>query len=373
MLACDAQGRTACHVAAAAGQDTALYLLAAAGANLEAGAGRAVGTPLMAAAAAGHTAALRALLILGANPAATDSHGACALHKAAEGGHAACLQTLLRTGQVDVHGSGGAALALAAERGHAACVEALLAAGARPLPPPPAVPKTPSPAQPVTPPNGVAARPRAATARAEASPELPPPQLAARVVPCTPAKAASAAGSRSMQHTQPRMAADPRPAAQPEAAEAPNVVAEAFELWAAVLQACLGAAWRGLVRLCAPLLALLLRWLAPRCAPALAHLGRCWAWLQLGRRAIWDALASLGARRRAFEDALAEALCNHLQLEFRPRSERDYRRLVRVYHDNPQAFLEAVHRPARTAAWVLSYALPVALPPLLLCILYLLV
>jgi ankyrin repeat protein len=44
VLACDEHGRTALHAAAAAGQDTALYLLAAAGARLEAGAGQPVGT-----------------------------------------------------------------------------------------------------------------------------------------------------------------------------------------------------------------------------------------------------------------------------------------------------------------------------------------
>ena len=146
VLACDEQGRTTLHVAAAAGQDTALYLLEAAGARWEGGAGQPVGTPLEAAAAAGQAAALRTLVVLGAQPSTT------ALQRAAEGGHLACLQALLRTGRLDVNATGGSgtgrnALDLAAAGGHAICVQALRAAGARKpwvapaLPTPPKSPK----------------------------------------------------------------------------------------------------------------------------------------------------------------------------------------------------------------------------------------
>ena len=84
------------------------------------------------AAAGGHTAAVEALLRLGADPDATASDGWTALMRAAYKGHADAVAALLRGGAaVDaVDEDGATALMWAAHCGQAECARLLLEAGA---------------------------------------------------------------------------------------------------------------------------------------------------------------------------------------------------------------------------------------------------
>lgn len=409
MLACDEQGRTALHEAAAAGQDTALYLLAAAGGRLDAGAGQPVGTPLEAAAAAGQAAALRTLLILGAQPSTT------ALLRAAKGGHLGCVQALLRTGQLkDVNAtgvSGRTALDLATAGGHAACVEALLGAGARPQQ---AAPAAPTPLQ-----AGQTAGDRAASRRKAAMAAAAPPAAANECLPVGASPAASHAGThaarqpaappanlahaaqggsaagggrgssaRGMSSQQPgrtraggsteqpgsasgacvqQLRSDApvpsSPVAAGTAVDWPALTAAVAALentalsWLAAVEAAAArwlAAMAGSSRPACPAAAAALRRLAGPCIAALTLLLRC---LGLVERA-----------RRWVRAAVARSLVGHCSLEYRPCTQREYQKLLRCYNANPEAFQAAVEQPAYRAAGVISCLVVYGLPLLLLLV-----
>ncbi len=90
---------------------------------------------LVAAAAAGHTDVVAALLAAGANPDNSDNYGVTALVAAAAAGHASVVTALLQGGanlHFRAYYRGDTALLVAAAAGHAAVVTALLEGGADP-------------------------------------------------------------------------------------------------------------------------------------------------------------------------------------------------------------------------------------------------
>jgi ankyrin repeat protein len=89
-------GFTALHLAAFFGQDDAVRLLLARGADLDAhGTGWMTGTPLNSAASAGHAATVDLLLEAGADPDAVQRGGWTPLHSAAHNGDARTVELLL--------------------------------------------------------------------------------------------------------------------------------------------------------------------------------------------------------------------------------------------------------------------------------------
>jgi uncharacterized protein len=123
-------GFTALHLAAFFGQDDAVRLLLARGADPDApGTGWMTGTPLNAAASAGHATVVGLLLEAGADPDAVQRGGWTPLHSAAHNGDARTVELLL------AHGADPGALAddgrsageMARESGDAATIAALTA------------------------------------------------------------------------------------------------------------------------------------------------------------------------------------------------------------------------------------------------------
>lgn len=90
-------------------------------------------------------------------------------------------------------------------------------------------------------------------------------------------------------------------------------------------------------------------------APGTAALGLV---LRGGRRA--------EAARRELRDLIAEALAQHLKVEFHARTRRDYHALLRSMRKGPRAFQAAAVQPAYTAAGAFIWCLFYVLPPLLL-------
>lgn len=401
VMASDLEGRTAMHVAAATGQDTALYLLAAAGARLEAGAGQPVGMPLETAAATGQAGALRTLLNLDARPTTA------ALHQAAEGGHVDCLQALLRTGQLDVNatdGGGRQACDLAAAGGHAAYVEALLAAGSRKPCKAPAMPTPP----PAGKPAGGRAREQHGAAAAAAPPadvakpasaaphQVPKPGGSALQQGAKPAMVAPQQGTRLPAAAEPGMSTAAKPAAlslpspldlppsgpasdgsgsaahsvpqQPPSTSDAGSGLQAGNGGAAQ-QAGAGCNAGGQLCFCASsstnLEALPSAPVAsadpassagPAAPPAAVSTARhtavcCWQWLEGACSAV--------------RDVLADQLFDHVEIDYRPRTQREARQLRRHYRANPWAFEAARMQPAHNAANGITCFLFYVLTPLL--------
>jgi hypothetical protein len=102
--------------------------------------------------------------------------------------------------------------------------------------------------------------------------------------------------------------------------------------------------------------AALLRWVAPSCAAALALLLRCWDCVE--------------GTRCDLRDALACQLVQHMRVEFRVQTQRQYHALLRSYRADPWAFQAAAVQPAYTAAGVVSWCAFYVLAPLLLWVVW---
>jgi ankyrin repeat protein len=124
--ATSSDGFTPLHLAAFFGQADAVRLLLARGAALDTpGTGWMTGTPLSAAAAASHTAAVRMLLDAGADPNVRQSHGWTPLHAAAANADIESVRALLRAGAdpTATNDDGATALSLAEASGDLVTVE----------------------------------------------------------------------------------------------------------------------------------------------------------------------------------------------------------------------------------------------------------
>jgi ankyrin repeat protein len=131
----DNDGQSPLHLAAEAHSAEIIKLLLRAGAELDRRSTSTGATPLMLAARAGRDATAKALLVAGADPNVKGNHRvyqATSLHMAAQGGHLAVVEELIKaTARLDARMTlGVSAVGVAAERGHTAVVEALLKAKA---------------------------------------------------------------------------------------------------------------------------------------------------------------------------------------------------------------------------------------------------
>ena len=123
-------GFTALHLAAFFGQDEAVRLLLARGADPDArGTGWMIGTPLNAAASARHATVVALLLEAGADPDAVQRGGWTPLHSAAHNGDARTVELLLAHGADPnaVDDDGRSVGDLAAESGDPAAIAAIAA------------------------------------------------------------------------------------------------------------------------------------------------------------------------------------------------------------------------------------------------------
>jgi adenosylhomocysteine nucleosidase len=121
-------GFTALHLAAFFGQEAAVGLLVARGAEVDAaGTGWMIGTPLHSAASGGHRAAAEILLDAGADPNARQAGGWTPLHSAAANGDADLVRVLLDHGADPdaVNDDGATVRDLANDSGHAPTIAML--------------------------------------------------------------------------------------------------------------------------------------------------------------------------------------------------------------------------------------------------------
>ncbi len=124
-------GFTALHLAAFFGQDDAVRLLLARGADPDApGTGWMTGTPLNSAASAGHAATVDLLLEAGADPDAVQRGGWTPLHSAAHNGDALTVELLLAHGADPsaTDDDGRSVADMARENGDPATIRAIQAA-----------------------------------------------------------------------------------------------------------------------------------------------------------------------------------------------------------------------------------------------------
>ncbi|KAK8396589.1 hypothetical protein O3P69_004929 [Scylla paramamosain] len=124
-------GMSACLVSVAAnkGHYHLLPRLLQEGMNIEGG-GTTDSTPLMEAARNGHTKTVKTLLILGANPLATDNDGWTALHHATASSHQQCVEALMPvTSPTPAHLEALTPVHLASYHGHVEVLEKLAGAG----------------------------------------------------------------------------------------------------------------------------------------------------------------------------------------------------------------------------------------------------
>ena len=125
-------GFTALHLAAFSGQDGAVRLLLARGADPDAhGTGWMTGTPLNSAARAGHAATVVLLLEAGADPDAVQRGGWTPLHSAAHNGDARTVELLLAGGAnpAAIDDEGRSVADMAAESGDDATIRAIQGLG----------------------------------------------------------------------------------------------------------------------------------------------------------------------------------------------------------------------------------------------------
>lgn len=145
------------------------------------------------------------------------------------------------------------------------------------------------------------------------------------------------------------VAADPSGAPQPSGPmPAPDTSSPAGTLCTAMVDTFLAAPLRCLG-------SLLTAALGQLTAPGTAALGLA---LRGGRRA--------EAARRELRDSIAEALAQHIKVEFQARTRQEYHALLRSMRKDPWAFQAAAVQPAYTAAGAFTWCLFYVLPPLLL-------